>query len=381
VSHTLAHWRRDYPILARSTYLASHSLGAVPQAAKDALAQYHHEWATLGILAWNGPWWQAVLDFQADIEAILGAESGTVVPMQNVTRGMAAIASALDYSKGRNKVILTDLEFTTSYPFWQAQCDYGAEIVVIPSLDGMTVPTQSIIDAIDEQTLILPLSHVYFRSGAIQDIGAICEAAHQKGAWVMADGYQAVGTIEVNVQALKVDFYLGGSHKWLCGGPGAAFLYVRPELVSRLKPRLTGWFGVQNPFGYERGTTRPQLNDGVHRFLCGTPNIPALYAARVGIGNIREIGMADIRSVGRQLSEYAREQALARGLSIKSPADSGRCSNMLCIDFEGAQAAAAALEEQHIIVDWRPDCGIRLSPHFYNLQEDLDTLFGALDAI
>jgi len=380
VSHALTHWRSHYPILERTTYLASHSLGAVPQSALSELQRYHHEWGSLGILAWDGPWWQAVLDFQADIEAVLGAQAGTVVPMQNVTRGMAAVASALDYSQGRNKIILTDLEFTTSYPFWQAQSDYGAEIVIVESDDRMTVSTQKIIEAIDEKTLLLPLSHVYFRSGAIQDIAAVCRAAHEHGAWVLADGYQAVGTIEVDVQALDVDFYVGGSHKWLCGGPGAAFLYVRSELIESLRPRLTGWFGLNDPFAYEPGTARPKLNAGIHRFLGGTPNVPALYAARAGIRNVLEAGMSTIREVGRTLSEYAQTQAEQRGFTIQSPTDSHSRSNMLCIDFPGAQEAALRLEKQQIIVDWRPDCGIRLSPHFYNTQDDLDVFFGAIDA-
>jgi kynureninase len=330
-------------------------------------------------LAWDGPWWQAVLDFETDIEAILGAPAGTVVPLQNVTRAMAAVASCLDYSGARNTIILTDLEFTTSYPFWRAQEEYGARIVVVAADDGIMVETQKIIDAIDDTTLLLPLSHVYFRSGAIQDLAAITQAAHQCGAWVLADGYQAVGTVPVEVQALGVDFYAGGSHKWLSGGPGASFLYVREALISQLKPRLTGWFGLQDPFAYTPGTGRPIPSDGIHRFLCGTPNVPALYAAREGVRNVREIGVNAIRDVSRQLSEYAVSKAQERGITVKSPPDFSQRSSMLCLDIDGAEQAVASLGSQGIIVDYRPDCGLRLSPHFYNTQADLDCFFAALE--
>lgn len=380
MSHALAHWRDRFPILERKTYLASHSLGAVPQSAADALAEYHQQWATLGILAWDGPWWDSIGAFSRDIEAIIGAAPDTVVPMQNVTRGFGAVASCIDWSTSRNRVVLTALEFTTSYPFWRGQEELGAEVVVVPSDDGVTVDVARLIEAIDERTRIVPISHVYFRSGAIQDVAAVAQAAHRAGAWVLGDGYQAVGTVPVDVQALGVDFYVGGSHKWLCGGPGAGFLYVRPELVASLRPRLTGWFGLKNPFAYEPGVARPEPADGVRRFLGGTPNVPALYAAREGVRIVRQIGVPAIRALSRTMTEWLIEQADARGFDVRTPRDPDARSGMVCIDFDGSEAATHALIDQDVVVDWRPDCGIRVSPHFYNTQADLERFFALLDS-
>jgi len=371
VSHALAHWRDRFPILSRGTYLASHSLGAVPDTAADALNEYFSLWATEGILAWDGPWWAAVGDFAAVVEGILGAAAGTVVPMQNVTRGLGAVASCLDYSGSRNQVLVTTAEFTTTYPFWRGQEELGAEVVV--------VEPDALIDAITERTLIVPTSHVFFRTGALQDLGAITAAAHRHGAYVLGDGYQAVGTVPLDVTALDIDFYVGGAHKWLCGGPGAGFLYVRSDHATTLRPRLTGWFGLKNPFAYEPGSGRPDPNEGVYRFLGGTPNVPALYAAREGLKIVSEIGVPAIRDVSKQLTGFIVEQADARGLTVATPRDPDARNGMICLDFPGSKEASEALVAAGITVDWRPDCGIRVSPHFYNTVEDLERFFSALD--
>lgn len=378
---SLAHWRARFPILDRRTYLASHSLGAVPRATADALAQYYQEWATDGILAWDGPWWAAVREFGGRIESILRAAPETVVPMQNATRAMAAVASCLDFEAPRNRVVMTALEFTTSYPLWHGCAARGAELVVVPSDDGVTVDTQRLVDAIDERCVIVPTSHVYFRSGAIQDLATVSEAAHAVGALVLGDGYQAAGTVPVDVTALGIDFYVGGCHKWLCGGPGAGYLYVRRDLIAALRPRLTGWFGLRDPFSYEPGTGAPEPNDGVLRFLGGTPNVPALYAAREGLAIIDEIGVDAIRRASTRLTSWVVEEALARGMELRTPRDAAARSGMVCLDFEGARAAAEALIARDVIIDWRPDCGIRLSPHFYNNAQDLETFFGVLDEV
>ena len=370
--------RDRFPILAEKTYLCSHSLGAVPASAREALIEYYDAWATLGIGAWDGPWWASVREFSAAIEGLLHAAPETVVPMQNVTRGMAAVASCLDYSGARNRIVMTALEFTTSYPFWRGQQALGAEVVVVPSDDGITVDTQRLIEAIDERTLLIPTSHVYFRSGAVQDLATVTRAAHAHGAWVLGDGYQAAGTLDVNLTALNVDFYVGGCHKWLCGGPGAGFLYVRPDLIPNLRPRMTGWFGLKDPFAYEPGTARPEPGAGISRFLGGTPNVPALYAAREGLKCVAEVGIAAIRARSRLLTWQVVEQALMRGFTVRTPLDPDVRSGMVCLDFDGAQAASERLVEAGIIVDWRPECGIRVSPHFYNEADEIDRFFEAL---
>lgn len=370
--------RQHFPILERGTYLASHSLGAVPRATEEALREYYRLWAERGILAWDGPWWAAVEEFSNRIERLLKAAPGTVVPFPNATRGMAAVASALDFSGPRNKVVMTDLEFTTAYPFWRNQEHHGARIVVISSADGVSVPVERLIEALDQETLLLFTSHVYFRSGAVQDLAALARAAAGVGAYSMGDGYQAAGTIEVDLAALGVDFYVGGCHKWLCGGPGAGYLYCRPDRIQSLRPRLTGWFGLQEPFEYEPGHGVGKVHDGVYRFLDGTPNVPGLYAAREGLKLVEEVGLANIRSHSLRLTDWIVEQADRLGFTVRTPRDHAQRGGMICLDFPGSRQACDALVAAGVTVDWRPDCGLRVSPHFYNDESDLERFFELL---
>jgi len=376
-----ASWRDAFPILSRRTYLVSHSLGAVPEATSRALQEYYEAWATLGVEAWSGPWWEAVTDFSARLERLINAAPGTVVPMQNVTRAFAAIASCFEYAPPRNRIVMTGLEFTTSFPFWKAQERLGAELVVVDSDDGMTIPTQRVVDAIDERTLLVPTSHVYFRSACIQDLKPIVEAAHDAGAYVLGDGYQSVGSIPVDVQELGVDMYTGGCHKWLCGGPGAGWLYVRPDLIPTLRPRLTGWFGMADPFSFDTAGAGGALNEGVYRFLGGTPNVPACYAAREGLRIVEAVGVDAIRAHAKAMTERIIGEAEQRGVEIRTPRDPDRRTGMVCLQFEGSEAAAKGLIERDVMIDWRPDCGIRISAHFYTTPDDIERFFKTLDAV
>jgi len=375
------HLRERFPILERKTYLASHSLGAVPRATALSLEQYYREWATQGILAWDGPWFGIISRFSNAVADVLGAPHGTIVPMENVTRGFAAIASSLDWSTKRNKVVMTSLEFLTSYPFWQGWCEQmGARLEIVTSEDGITVPTEKLLAAIDEETLIVPTSQVYFRSGAIQSLGAVTARAHQVGAYVLGDGYQSAGIVPMNLRNLGIDFFVGGSHKWFCGGPGAGYLYVRQDLISKLSPKFTGWFGIADPFAYEP-STRFRPADGILRFMAGTPAIPALYAAIEGVSAVREVGMEKIRSHSMSLTKLVVDGADARGLDVKSPRDPHQRSGMVCVDFPGAKEATEKLVARDVIVDYRPNCGIRVSPHFYNSKDDVARFFEALDHV
>ncbi len=380
MSHALSQWRERFPILAQKTYLASHSLGAVPRETANALREYYEQWATLGISAWDGPWWNAMLGFCSQIERVLGARSESVVPMQNVTRGMAAVASCLDFTASRNKIVMTGLEFTTSYPLWRRCEELGAEIVIVSSDDGVFVAPEQICAAVDERVALVTTSHAYFRSGAVQDLSAIVEHAKTQGSLVLGDGYQLVGSVPIDVTEMGIDFYVGGCHKWLCGGAGAGYLYVRPDLVESLSPRLTGWFGLQDPFEYERSTGRGNMNAGVMRFLGGTPNVPAFYAAREGLNIILEIGTKAIREVSGLLTSAIVEQARERGYEIVSPTRFEARNGMVCVRFPGAEAAVPQLLDRGIVVDWRPDCGLRVSPHFYNNLDDISHFFSALGA-
>lgn len=374
-------WAKLFPILGKKTYLSSHSLGAVPASTAEALRGLYDEWATLGIAAWDGPWWEAVLGFSKDLEAILHAKAGTVAPMPNATRAMAGVASALDFAGRRNKVVVTDLEFTTFYPFWRAQERNGARLVVVASKDGATVPASDLIAAIDDETLLVSTCHAYFRSGAIQDVAAITKAAHDAGARVLIDGYQAVGTYPIDVARLDVDFYVGGSHKYLCGGAGAGFLYVRPDLVSTLNPTLTGWFGLADPFAYGKELLGAVGSPGVYRFLDGTPNVPGLYSSREGIRAVRRFGIDAVRAHSLRLTSLAMKRADEAGLEVRTPRKDAERSGMVCLEFPGSQAATRRLVDAGIVVDWRPDCGLRLSPHFYNSAVDVERLFDALGSM
>lgn len=365
-------WTQRFPILDRTTYLASHTLGAVPASTRQALLDYHRQWDERGIRAWEGPWWETVMDFCHRIERLLGADRATVAPMQNATRAMAAVASCFDYSGDRNQLVMTDLEFTTFYPFWGAQERLGAELVVVESEDGVTVDPERIAEAIDERTLLVPTCHAYFRSGALQDLEPIVKAAKAAGAYTVIDGYQVVGAVPVDVRALDVDFYLGGSHKYLSGGPGAGYLYVRPGLVQDLKPRLTGWFGMQDPFAFVRDTTGATLNEGVFRFLDGTPNVPAMVAAREGLACVEEVGPERIRRLSTQRTRRVIEWAEQTAIDVRTPKDPERRSGMLCLQFEGSEQTTKRLVEQDVLVDWRPDCGLRMAPHYYNSDADVD---------
>jgi kynureninase len=371
--------RSQYPILKSKTYLASHSLGAVPSKTSESLQEYYRIWAEQGIGAWDGPWSDSIAEFSNSVAGILGAAQDSIVPMENVTRGFAAVASCLDFTGQRNRVVMTDLEFLTSYPFWQGLRALGAEIVLVKSEDGgITVPTEKLIAAIDERTLIVPTSHVYFRSGAVQDLRAVTQAAHAKGAYVLGDGYQAAGVVPMNLAEMQIDFYVGGSHKWLCGGPGAGFLYVRPDLVSKLTPRLTGWFGIDEPFEYE-ATTEFKPHAGVRRFLAGTPSVPALYAAREGIRTVAQVGMKAIRAHSEVLTEQIIARADERGFEVRTPRDVSQRSGMVCLQFDRSKEVAEVLNREGVIVDWRPNCGIRVSPHFYSLDTEIERFFEVAD--
>lgn len=368
--------RHLFPILDKCTYLASHSLGAVPATAREALAEYWQAWAERGILAWDGPWWDALLGFTAALERILGAPPDTIAPVQNATLGMAAVASCLDYSGPKKRIVFADLEFTTCYPFWARQQQLGAEIELVHSPDGVNVPLAAYEEAVDERTLLVVTSHAYFRSGALQDIAGLAALCRRWGAWLLVDGYQSLGAVPLDFSL--PDFVVGGCHKWLCGGPGAGFLYVRPELIGKLRPRLTGWFGLEQPFAYEmpqHATHHP----GIWHFLTGTVNVPAFFAAREGLAIIEKLGVAAIRERSLEQTGWVMEQAAARGLIIKTPRGEGR-NGMVCLDFPGADRVRHQLEEHGVIVDWRPDCGLRVSPHFYNDRSDLERFFACLDA-
>ncbi|MGC2197835.1 MAG: aminotransferase class V-fold PLP-dependent enzyme [Terriglobales bacterium] len=375
----LLRYRAEFPILERTNYLISNSLGAMPLGVYDALRGYADTWATRGVRAWEESWWMLAAEVGDELGALMNAPKDSVSTHQNVTTCQAVVASCLDFSGKRNQVVYTDMNFPSVMYFWEAQQATGVRVHMVKTDDGVTVPTERLLDAIDEHTLIVPISHVIFRSSFIQDAKAIVEKAHKVGAYVVLDTFQSLGSVPVDVQALNVDFACGGVLKWLCGGPGVAYLYVRPDLGNKLKPRFTGWTAHQQPFNFETGPNR--YTDPPYRFMNGTPHIPSLEAARPGMRIIAEVGVEKIRAKSRRQTARLIELAEQRGWRVNTPRDPDRRGGTVSIDMPDSRQVCSELLKRDILVDWRPKAGVRMSPHFYTKDEELDGAIAAVEGI
>ena len=362
-------WRPQFPILGRTTYLVSHSLGAMPGAASDALQDYARTWAERGVRAWAEGWWRMPLSVGDQVARIIGAPAGSVVMHQNVSVCQSLILSCFDFSGRRNKIVYEDLNFPSVMYVYEAQRSLGARVEMVPSPDGIRVPLERMLEAIDEHTLLVPISHVVFKSGFVQDMLTIVRRAREVGALVVADLYQSAGTVPVDVAAWDVDFATGGSVKWLCGGPGAGYLYVAPRLAGRLTPRLTGWAAHARPFAFEPGSI--DYAEGAQRFLHGTPSIPALYAAQAGYALTEAIGVPAIRQKSERQVALLIDRARAADLATHTPEAPAERGGMAILDVPHAAAVTRELLRREILVDFRPGAGIRLSPHYYTTDEEI----------
>ncbi|MCK6446024.1 MAG: aminotransferase class V-fold PLP-dependent enzyme [Planctomycetes bacterium] len=379
IAHDPARWRKRFPILANTTYLVTHSLGAMPDTVHEKLKLFTDQWASRGVRAWAEGWWDAPVSVGNLLGRIMNAPPNSVVMHQNVSVIQGLVASALDFSGRRNKVVYTEHNFPTNMYVWEGFKQHGAKIHVVKSPDGIGVPTEALLEAIDEETLIVPISHVFFRTSFMQDAAAICERAREVGALVLLDTYQSLGCVPVDVQALGVDMVCGGSVKWLCGGPGAGYLYVRPDLLPKLTPKITGWAAHAAPFAFELGAQR--YAGDVRRMLHGSPAVPSLYAASAGYEVILDVGVAAIRAHSTMLTEWLRGEVSSRGFRVTSPPDVRQRAGTLTVALapdEHGPAFVAALEARGILVDHRPEAGIRVSPHFYTEQQELAAFADAL---
>jgi kynureninase len=365
----LCAYRSQFPILETTTYLVSHSLGAMPRGAALRLAAYADTWAARGVRAWAEGWWRMPVTTGDKLARIIGAPAGSVVMHQNVSVCQALVLSCFELGGRRNKIVYDDLNFPSVMYVYEAHRAQGARIQVVKSEDGITVPLDKLLAAIDEETLLVPISHVVFKSGFVQDVAAIAKRAHEVGALVVADLYQSAGSVPVDVTAWGVDFATGGSVKWLCGGPGAGYLYVSPQLAPRLAPRVTGWMAHARPFAFETGAI--DYAQDAMRFLHGSPAIPALYAAEAGYDIVNAIGVAKIREKSKRQVELLMQLAQERGFRPNTPADPEARGGMVILDVPEGDAVARELIRREILVDYRPGAGIRFSPHFYTTDDEI----------
>jgi kynureninase len=372
-------WRAEFPIVDTCTYLVSHSLGAMPRRASVHLQAFADAWSRRGVRAWSEGWWELGSETGNLLASIIGAAPGSIAFHQNVSVAQALIGSCFRYDGPRRKIVMTDLEFPTNMYVFEGFRRYGAEIVYVPSDNSIRTNLERLLDAIDERTVLVPLSLVLFRSAYLEDARAVIERAHRVGAHVILDVYQAAGTVPIDLHALGADFAVGGSVKWLCGGPGAGYLYVRPDLADRMEPAFAGWAAHAAPFAFEIGPIRYAA--AAERFQSGTPNVPALYAARAGYEIVAEIGVAAIRQKSLRLTRRLMDRARGAGLRLNTPDADDQRGGAVIIDVPNGEAVAQELLRQSVIIDYRPGAGIRMAPHFYNTEEDIDRAIGMLEAI
>jgi len=380
ISHDpLLAWRSEFPILEHTTYMISHSLGPMPRRARRALDQFVQAWETRGVRAWDEGWWEMPVTCGNLIGGIIGAPKNRIVMHQNVSICQSIVTSCFDWNGTRNKLVTDGLNFPSNDYIYHGLARQGAEIVSVASPDGMTIPLERILAAIDDRTQLVSISHVAFRSSCLQDLAAITKRAHEVGAYIVADLYQSAGIVPLDVTALDLDFATGGSVKWLLGGPGAGYLYVRKDLDPQLRPIATGWAAHAEPFAFANGPI--DYAPDIHRFLNGTPNVPAMYSARSGYEIVGEIGVESIRAKSQRQTQRLIALADEAGLQVRSPRDPATRGGTAILDIPNGKEVTAELGRRQIIVDFRPGAGIRIAPHFYTSDDEIAHTIHELDSI
>jgi len=377
VTDELLEYRSEFPILEKTNYLISNSLGPMPRTVPARLAEYAADWGELGVKAWTRGWWEKPVDVGNEIAPLIGADAGEVVMMPNVTIAQSAVLSAIDFTKPRDTIVMTELDFpSVRYAHERLAERFGARVVVVRSDDGISIDQDRLLAAIDERTRLVAISHVLFKSAFIHDAGAICSHAHRMGALVSLDAFHSVGIIPVDVKRSNVDFLSGGVLKWLCGGPGGCFLYVSPRVRDSLAPAITGWQAHARPFAFE---DRMEYASGPFRWLNGTPVIPALYACTEGVKIVRRAGIDAIRE--KSMRQTARLISLAeeRGYRVTAPRDAKRRAGTVAIDVPHGYEVAQVLLSREILVDYRVGAGIRAAPFFFTRDDEVEELVGAID--
>jgi len=378
-SDPLLHWRSEFPILGTCTYLVSHSLGAMPRSTREQAARFLDAWETRGVRAWAEGWWEIGRETGDLLAPLLGVPPGTVTMMQNVSVAQSSIVSSLDLSGRRRRIVAPRLDFPTNHYVFEGWRRAGAEVVYVESRDGLTQAADDWLPLIDERTALVCCSLVLFRSSAIVDVAPIIARARAVGAPVVLDVYQATGTLPLDLTALGVEFAVGGSVKWLCGGPGAGYLYVRPDVAATLQPAATGWAAHARPFGFETGAI--EYATGSERFASGTPNVSAWMMAQAGYGIVQQVGVPAIRAKSLRQTRRLIEQADARGWTVRTPRDDRQRGGTVTIDVPDSARVAADLIAHGVIVDHRPHAGIRMAPHFYTTDDEIDRAVAVMDDV
>jgi len=367
IEQALLRYREEFPTLATSVHLVSHSLGAMPRSARARASEFLDLWESDAIEAWR-TWVPAMRGLANVIADVVGASHESIALADTVSTIAARVASTLEFKGDRRKVVYSAQEFSTCHYVWSATERAGADVVIAESEEAM-------LAAIDERTLIVPISHVLFRSSTIVDITAIVRRAREVGALVFLDCYQSAGTVPIDLTGWDIDLACGGSVKWTCGGPGTAWLYVRPSLLPTLRPAATGWFAHAEPFAFELGEMR--YAEDISRMGGGTPNVPAGYTSRAGWELIREIGVDRIRA--KSLRQTRLLRSLLTDVVFGTPEEDARRGGTLCFTFEGDRAVSERLLERRFFHDWRPGCGLRVSPHFYTTDDELRAFVDELE--
>ena len=375
----LSKWRDEFPILSRTVYMISNSLGAMPRQTARNLAEYADTWATRGVRAWEDRWWEMPAEIGDKIAGIVGAPAGTVSMHENVTTAEMVALSSVRPSASRKRLVCSAMDFPSMIYLYRAQQAAGFELQVVPAEGDLTVHTGRMLDAIDDRTAVVAFSHVLFRTSYIVDAHAIVGRARDVGATVILDTYQSAGIIPVDVTALGVEFAVGGCLKWLCGGPGNAFLYTRPDLLKHAKPSFTGWVSREHPFAFnmEDDVTR---RDAMH-MMNGTPSIPAYYAALAGLDIIKAVGVDRIRQQSQRLTARLLTLADEYGFASAASREPDRLAGTVALNVPDAPLVSRTLKAREFIVDYRPPVGVRISPHFYNTIDEIDRVMAEIASI
>jgi selenocysteine lyase/cysteine desulfurase len=359
-------YRSEFPIFESAIYLNSCSLGALSRRARNALTEFADLWDRRGASAWYDAWLGAADDLRSAFAGLIGADTAEVALAPSISAALSAVLSAIEF-RSRPRVVTTELDFPTLVYALLARRAQGVETVVLDSPDGVSVPPEAFEDAVDERTALVATSHVYYTTGAIQDVAALARLAHRHGALCLIDAYQSTGQIPVDARELEIDILVTGALKWLLGGQGLAFLYVRRELVERLVPAAVGWFGVEDQFAFDPRAVK--LRHGARRFEQGTPSVPTIYTARAGLALVQEVGVDRIRRRVSSLTEDLVARARRAGLRVRCAARAEERSGIVMVEHPDPAAAVARLRAAGVIADHRPGA-VRLSPHFYNTTED-----------